>query len=47
MNRPTAHPAWDRGLPDFIEENSTTKRELLALAVLALGFVSGVLFMLI
>ena len=47
MNRPTDHQDWNRGLPDFVEENDVFKRELIAVAILALGFASGVLFMLI
>ena len=47
MNRPTDHPDWNRGLPDFSKDDLPAKVLIVAVLILALGFVSGVLFMLI
>ena len=32
---------WDKGLPDFVEENAVFKRDLFFAALLILGFVLG------
>ena len=44
MNRPnTDHPDWNRGLPDFVEENEVFKRDLFFAAIIIAGFVAGAL----
>ena len=44
MNRPnTDHPDWNRGLPDFVEENAVFKRDAFFAFLLILGFVLGAL----
>ena len=38
---PVSQEEWDRGLPDFIEENSAFKHDVFFAALLIAGLVAG------